>query len=388
MRKRIFKLLSLLLCAAVLMIPAAGVNDIDGTESIPQSPELLEGTLSHGVDGLLKLTGESGTETVVHLSETTCVVSAKTEAAADLDSVEDGETVQIYVRPAMTLLPPAEAVAVLILCDLPEETPAPSYQQVTAVDAVDESGITVTIRDGRKMTVSSSAKVTPYRTKNVVTYRDLIPGTWFLTWLDGAAVDRVVLLPYDGLPFTDVGKGDWAYDEILGVISKGLMRCDETLKFRPRDALTRAEMVQALYHMAGCPVVIQSMPDFTDVQDGGDYINALTWAVGNELVSGYGDNTFRPGVPVTRQQLAVFLYRWEQHRGGGFHGAWMFLLDYPDRDSISDFAYESVAWCTTNGILTGRSDGTLTPCATVTRAAAAAMMQRYLDHQAAEQSAG
>ena len=85
------------------------------------------------------------------------------------------------------------------------------------------------------------------------------------------------------------------------------------------------------------------MPDFTDVQGGGDYINALTWAVGNKLVSGYRDNTFRPDTPVTRQQMAVFLYRWEQHRGGGFKGAWMFLLDYPDRDSISDYAYEGVA---------------------------------------------
>lgn len=387
MRKRMFRLLTLLLCAAMLTIPAAGVNG-GGTKSAPLGPKLLEGTLSRGADGLLKLTDKSGEETIIHLSETTCVVSAAAEAAADLDSVEDGGTVQVYVRPAMTLLPPAEAVAVLILCDLPKETPAPSYQQVAAVDAVDESGITVTIGEGRQMTISSYAKVTPYQTKNVVTYRDLIPGTCFLTWFEGAAVDRVVLLPYDSLPFTDVAKDNWAYDEILGVTSKGLMRCDETLEFRPVDALTRAEMVQALYHMAGCPMVIQSMPDFTDVQSGGNYINALTWAVGNKLVSGYGDNTFRPDAPVTRQQMAVFLYRWEVHRGGGFQGAWMLLLDYPDRGNVSEYAYESVAWCTTNGLLTGRSDGTLAPGAPVTRAAAAAMMQRYLDHQADAQSAG
>ncbi|BAL01205.1 putative surface layer protein [Oscillibacter valericigenes Sjm18-20] len=386
MRKRMFRLLTLLLCAAMLTISAAGVNGGE-TESTWLSPKLLEGTLSRGADGLLKLTDKSGEKTIVHLSEATCIVNAETGTAVDLDNVKDGETVQVYVRPAMTLLPPAEAVAVLVLCKLPKGAPAPAYQQVTAVDAVDESGITVTIREGGKMTVTSSASIAPYRTKNVVTYRDLIPGTWFLTWIDGAAIDRVVLFPYDSLPFTDVAKDNWAYDEILGVTSKGLMRCDETLEFRPVDALTRAEMVQALYHMAGCPVVIQSMPDFTDVQSGGEYINALTWAVGNKLVSGYGDNTFRPDAPVTRQQMAVFLYRWEVHRGGGFQGAWMLLLDYPDRDSISDYAYKSIAWCTIDGILTGRSDGTLAPGTPVTRAAAAAMMQRYLDHQADAQSA-
>ena len=62
----------------------------------------------------------------------------------------------------------------------------------------------------------------------------------------------------------------------------------------------------------------------------------------------------------------------------------MFQLDYPDRESISEYAYESVAWCSVNGVLTGRSDGTLAPNATVTRAAAAAMFQRYLATQTAK----
>lgn len=386
MRKRIFRLLSLLLCVAMLAVPAAGAAG-SGTQSAPLGLKLLEGTLARGTDDLLSLTDGSGEVTIIRLSETTRVVNAQTGEMAKLDGVEDGETVRIYVGPVMALSYPPQAAAVLILCGLSKDAPAPTYQQVAAVDAVDESGITVTTSEGRQMTVSASAKVTPYQTKNVVTYRDLIPGTWFLTWPDGAAVSRAVLFPYDGLPFTDVAKDYWAYDDILGVTSKGLMRCDETLEFRPAAALTREEMVQALYHMAGCPMVIQSIPDFTDVQGGGEYINALTWAVGNKLVGGYGDNTFRPDAPVTRQQMAVFLYRWEQHRGGGFQGAWMFLLDYPDRDSISDYAYEGVAWCTTNGILTGRADGTLAPGAVVTRAAAAAMMQRYLNHQAAAQSA-
>ena len=175
----------------------------------------------------------------------------------------------------------------------------------------------------------------------------------------------------------------WAYQDILACASEGLLSGDQSLAFRPGEALTRAELVKALYHMAGCPAVIQSMPAFTDVKSG-DYISALTWAVGNKLVSGYADNTFRPDAPVTRQQLAAFLYRWEQHRGGGFQGAWMFLLDYTDRDSISDYAYEGVAWCTMNGVLTGRSDGTLAPGAPVTRAAAAVMLQRYLGLQDAK----
>lgn len=389
MKKRIRRLLSLLLCAAMLAVPAAGAEA--GTEPAalaPLGPTLLEGTVKRMDDGVLLLTEKDGDQVVVRFDETTRVLDAGTGAAADMTGLKDGEGVRMYVGPAMAMSYPPQTWAVVILRNLPKDGTAPTYQQVAAVDTVDESGVSFTTREGERMTVSLDAKVSPYLTKNIVTYRDLIPGAWFLAWASGETVSRVVIFPYDGLPYTDVDKSYWAYDDILAAASRGLLRCGVTLEFRPGDALTRAEMVQALYHMAGSPAVIQSMPGFTDVQDGGDYVNALTWAVGNKLVSGYADNTFRPNAPVSRQQMAAFLYRWEQHRGGGFQGAWMFLLDYPDRSDISDYAYEGVAWCSMNGILTGRSDGTLAPGASVTRAAAAAMMQRYLAKQADARSSG
>lgn len=382
MKKRIRGLLSLLLCAAMLAVPAAGAEAEEPASPAPLGPILLEGTVKRTDDGALLLTEKDGNQVIVRFGETTYVVDATTGEAAGMDGVKDGDTVGMYVGPAMAMSYPPQTWAVLILRNLPKDTPVPVYGQVAAVDTVNESGAALTTREGERMTVPFDAKVTPYLTKNFVTYRDLIPGAWFLAWTSGAAASRVMIFPYDGLPFTDVAKGYWAYDDILAATSKGLLRCNAALAFRPGDALTRAEMVKALYQMAGSPAVIQSMPGFTDVQSGGDYVSALTWAVGNKLVSGYADNTFRPDDPVSRQQLAVFLYRWEQHRGGGFQGAWMFLLNYPDRESIADYAYEGVAWCSMNGILTGRSDGTLAPGVFVTRAAAAAMLQRYLTWQA------
>ena len=267
-------------------------------------------------------------------------------------------------------------------------TPAlPSIQTCQDVTCAPGSSVLLSVSawtaDGGSLSVSAKAEVKPYLTKNRVTYRDLIPGVKLLVWFDGTAADRVLLLSSGETPFADVAQDHWAYQDILACASEGLLSGDQSLSFRPGEALTRAELVKALYHMAGCPAVAQSIPAFTDMKSG-DYISALTWAVGNKLVSGYADNTFRPDAPVTRQQLAAFLYRWEQHRGGGFQGAWMFLLDYTDRDSISDYAYEGVAWCTMNGVLTGRSDGTLAPGAPVTRAAAAVMLQRYLGLQDAK----
>ena len=74
---------------------------------------------------------------------------------------------------------------------------------------------------------------------------------------------------------------------------------------------------------------------------------------------------------------APHLYRYEQYKGGGFTGNWMFLLDFSDRDKVSDYAYESVCWMTMNGIINGRSNGTFDPQGNATRAEAAAMLHRF-----------
>ena len=59
------------------------------------------------------------------------------------------------------------------------------------------------------------------------------------------------------------------------------------------------------------------------------------------------------------------LYRWAQAKGQGFLGMWMFLLDYPDADQISDWADEAMHWCVMNKIIIGTDVG-LEPKGTAT----------------------
>lgn len=390
MRKGCLKVLSLALCAAMLAIPAAAAETQPisavpisaEVEIAPLAPLLKQGTISKEGDRLLLTNPENEQDiTVLLTNEETVILNAVTGEPVALDKLEDGETVHAYVSPAMTLSLPPQTTAIVILAKIPDHYTAPGYYQVTNVELVTEEGISVSTDQGVRLNVSANATVTPYLTKNAVTFRDLVPGAKLVAWCgDGNAADaeKVMLFPYEGLPYTDVPEDHWAYDAITYVAGQGVMQSNAALAFNPDKALTRADMVTALYRMAGSPPVSQSAPNFSDVQAGAAYLDALTWAVGNELVGGYSDNTFRPDAPVSRQQLAVFLYRWEQHQGGGFKGMWMYLLDYTDRADIASYAYESVAWCAQQGVLTGRTDGTLAPNATVTRAAAATMIQRYM----------
>jgi len=66
------------------------------------------------------------------------------------------------------------------------------------------------------------------------------------------------------------------------------------------------------------------------------------------LVNGYGNGEFGPDAPITREQLAAMLYRYEQKYGGGFTGSWTFLPDFTDRDQISEWAHESLCWMLSN----------------------------------------
>ena len=94
------------------------------------------------------------------------------------------------------------------------------------------------------------------------------------------------------------------------------------------------------------------------------------WAVEN----GISDGTAMDQA-ITREQLAVMLYRYAQSQGMGFTGAWMFPLDYTDAGSVSDYAYEAMCWLTMKGVITG-VDNILAPQDTATRAQVAAMLQR------------
>lgn len=119
--------------------------------------------------------------------------------------------------------------------------------------------------------------------------------------------------------------------------------------------MTRAELVVLLHKSAGKPVVNYAM-NYTDVSGGADYAEAVRWASSEKLANGYEDGTFRPDAPITREQLAVILYRCAQAKGQGFTGAWAFLLPYADAAQIHDYAYEAVCWMTMHQIMgTGES---------------------------------
>ncbi len=163
-------------------------------------------------------------------------------------------------------------------------------------------------------------------------------------------------------------QGHWAQAEIDALMETGVVRGYEDGSFRPDDPITRAEFVSLLNRAAGLQASGESA-GFTDVQPGDWFAGDAALAAAVGTITGFEDGTFRPGSPITRQEVAVILAR-ALDLGGGQR------LTFRDPFSISPWAAEGVAATAAAGFMKGYPDGTFGGSRPVTRAEAAALVQR------------
>ena len=140
--------------------------------------------------------------------------------------------------------------------------------------------------------------------------------------------------------------------------------------------LTRAELISVLYEREEKPDVSFTV-SYTDVDPDDAYAEAVQWASCEGIAGGYGNGTFGPDDAVTREQMAVILYRYTQNNGQGFQGTWAFPLQYSDAEEISEFAYEAVCWVTMKDIMGGSGDNMFNPAAEVTHQDANVIFEQY-----------
>ncbi len=176
-------------------------------------------------------------------------------------------------------------------------------------------------------------------------------------------------------PFTDVSEGDWYYEAVQFVQAEGLMNGYGSGNFAPDAQLSRAQLAQILFNKRGRPEV-DHLSDFSDVGDEAWYTEAVRWAASQGIVGGYGNGTFGPNDPITREQLAVMLWRYS-----GSPAATNKELHFSDEGEISAFALEALRWAVENGILNGYDNGRLGPQGQATRAQAAQMLKNFIESQ-------
>ena len=186
-----------------------------------------------------------------------------------------------------------------------------------------------------------------------------------------------VIIPAFGVSYDDVADSAWYASAVEYVTQNNLMDGTGDGKFSPNATTTRAMLVTILYRLDGANVSGSSQ--FSDVPADAWYSAAVAWANDYNLVTGYGNGTFGPNDPVTREQLAVILQRYAACLGYDVTlGA--DLSAYQDASSISAYAADAMAWAKLEGLINGVGNNLLKPKGNATRAEIATILQRFCEN--------
>ena len=201
-------------------------------------------------------------------------------------------------------------------------------------------------------------------------------GFWELSQDDGGELTAAANSAFRstwGNPFRDVAPGAWYEEAVRYVYEAGLMQGTTGTTFSPGRTSNRGQIAAILHRLEGSPRA--GTPPFTDVAADSYCADAVAWAEKNNIVRGFEDGPFRPEGRITRQQLAAILFRYLEHRGADTAGR-ADLSRFSDTAAVADYAREAMAWAVSAGLLQGRSDGTLDPAGSATRAQTAVILQR------------
>lgn len=176
-------------------------------------------------------------------------------------------------------------------------------------------------------------------------------------------------------PFADVRREDWFYDSVRYAFVNGLMNGTGGNAFSPGGTTSRAMLVTILYRLEGSPE-FRIGDSFEDVQPGAWYADAVHWAHGAGIVSGYSAASFGPQDAVTREQTAVILFRYAARKGIDC-SARGDLSAFSDRGEISGWAMEGLQWAVGSGLINGRSGSAIAPKDNTVRSETATLLMRF-----------
>lgn len=179
--------------------------------------------------------------------------------------------------------------------------------------------------------------------------------------------------------FSDIYPSAWYIDYVQFVYDNGLMTGTSKTTFAPEVTLSRAMVAQVLYNYdkrVDSPYRATNGKTFKDVSKNDWFYEAIQWASANGIASGVGNGYFEPNSPVTREQVAQFLYNYNGRPSVSGN------LPFSDADKVSGWAKNAMLWAYQNKIINGTTspDGglLLDPQGGATRAQAAAILTNYM----------
>ena len=267
----------------------------------------------------------------------------------------------------------------------------PAEETITTTTTANSDGtITVTVTQGKETldNVSGGVKVElPNKSgtgdvivlvnkdgSETIVTKSLVEDETVYALLDGTCTVKIIDNAKD---FSDVSDTAWYADAVDFVSGHELYNGTGNGAFSPNAPMSRAMLATVLYRLESEP---ESASDIlAGFNDGADVSawaqEGLSWAVANKVLEGTDGNCLAPNETVTREQLAVMIYRYAKLCG-------MDMTVSASTDisgqGVSSWAETAMAWAVENGIIEGGTGGKLNPQGPASRAEVAAILQRLV----------
>lgn len=326
---------------------AAKHTELERIQPLPESQlyygevkEILTGE-NGDITGLYMDSARSG-EYVMNLSDETFWIDSGRRAASSPSGITVGERLYVFHSAASTRSLPPQSSAFAVVHNVPQDIGCAMYHKAEATEEQDGMLRITTDNGGLFLYAGQETALSTYTGSRIDGLDGIKTGTYFMAWYDAVA------LSYPGQ----------AYAQHIMVLDRE----------SAAEPLSRSALVGLLHDAQGNPVVNYAM-NYTDVDQSAPYGEALRWASSEHIISGYGDGRVGPGDAVTREQMAVMIWRWA---GSPMLMDYPGLSNYSDVEEISRFAQPALAWAHQRGLFP--TSGRLGPKDTVFQAEAEAIL--------------
>ena len=169
--------------------------------------------------------------------------------------------------------------------------------------------------------------------------------------------------------FFDLEGFEWADESIQTLLSRGIIDGFPDGSFKPGEKVTRAQFAKLLVTAFNIPKKDNAV-SFSDVSADDWFYEYVDIASANGIVNGNDEGRFLPSSEITRQDMAVMLFR-AANAVGIILERYTMPSDFSDMEFVSEYARESVTRIKQAGIMNGMDNNNFLPAEFANRAQAA-----------------
>ncbi|MGN0163679.1 MAG: S-layer homology domain-containing protein [Candidatus Ornithomonoglobus sp.] len=170
-------------------------------------------------------------------------------------------------------------------------------------------------------------------------------------------------------PFEDC-QDVWFTDAVTYVYNNGLIKGYDEVTFGPQDNVTRDQLAVILYRLNSTEEVVTEGENWA--------AGAEAWVSETGIMDEFLAEDFGGSENLTREQIISTMYKAYKLSNEAADTSAQELSAFADSESITDYAVEAVKWAVASGIVEGNDDMEINPADNVTRAETSAILQRYL----------